>query len=257
MKVFISWSEERSKKMAEFFFEWLPQVIQAIEPWISKDIAKGARSTPEISLELEKSKIGIICLTPENLDNKWILFEAGALSKINATKVCTFLLDLTPSDITPPLSQFQHTIFSKEDVYKLVQTINQQLSLSDEKPLPDKTLNQVFERSWAEFDKRIAEIIQIRPKKVKELRAERDILIEMLELLRRIDQSRISTINQKDDNIITDELLISLQGKLNRLVNDFGVHPPEAIRSIINELNKEIPLTRSERYAISNHLRNI
>lgn len=255
MKVFISCSEERSKKMADLFFEWLPQVIQAIDTWISKDIAKGARWSPEISLELEKSNVGIICLTPENLDNPWILFEAGALSKINTTKVCTFLLDLTPSDIKQPLGQFQHTIFTKEDVFKLIQTINQQLSISGEKQLTDKTLIQVFERSWPEFEKRMTAVKQMRSEQVKDRRPDRDILEEILELLRRNEQKQIG-ITQKYADIVTADLLKRAEGKMDRLVKEFDVEPSEAIRSIVNEFDKEIPLTRGERFAIFNHLRN-
>jgi hypothetical protein len=33
--VFISWSGERSKLIAEAFYEWLPMVIQSAKPWMS------------------------------------------------------------------------------------------------------------------------------------------------------------------------------------------------------------------------------
>jgi hypothetical protein len=36
----------------------------------------------EISKELEQSKIGIIAMTEENLTSPWIMFEAGAISKV-------------------------------------------------------------------------------------------------------------------------------------------------------------------------------
>lgn len=43
MKVFISWSGETSKKVALALKAWLPNVIQALDPWMSdKDIEKGA-----------------------------------------------------------------------------------------------------------------------------------------------------------------------------------------------------------------------
>ena len=36
---------------------------------------KGKRWDREISTQLEKSQLGIICLTPENRDSPWIQFE--------------------------------------------------------------------------------------------------------------------------------------------------------------------------------------
>src|SRR5688572_19220319 len=109
MEVFLSWSGERSKAVAETLSVWLGQVIQAVDPWISSDIEKGARWNPEIAARLEQSRVGIICLTKENLDAKWILFESGALSKTKDAYVCTLLLDIDPSDVEQPLGQFQHT----------------------------------------------------------------------------------------------------------------------------------------------------
>src|SRR5437899_3787788 len=79
--VFISWSGARSRHVAETLREWLPTVLQATKPWISRDIDKGARGLSEIDRALKAMKVGIICLTPENLDARWIHYEAGALSK--------------------------------------------------------------------------------------------------------------------------------------------------------------------------------
>lgn len=42
LKVFISWSGERSKEMANALREWLPMVLQYVEPFVSdKDISAG------------------------------------------------------------------------------------------------------------------------------------------------------------------------------------------------------------------------
>ena len=97
MKVFLSWSGQRSKAVADLLAKWTPHVIQAVEPWISSAIDKGARWQSETAARLEDVKVGIVCLTPGNLSEPWILFEAGALSKTTGSSVCTFLFDLYPS----------------------------------------------------------------------------------------------------------------------------------------------------------------
>ena len=80
MKIFISWSGDQSKKIAEILRKWLPSVIQAAKPYYSPDdIAKGAKWGSEIAQELDASKIGILCPTADNITAPWIMFEAGAL----------------------------------------------------------------------------------------------------------------------------------------------------------------------------------
>jgi len=243
MKVFLSWSGDRSRKIAESFSDWLPQIIQALEPWISSNIAKGSRSTPEISSELEKSKIGIICLAPENLDSNWLLFEAGALSKMNETKVCTFLLDLSPSDIKPPLSQFQHTIFTKDDIFRLIETINQQLPSCGEKSLADKTLHQIFDRCWPDLNGTITKIAQSRLEKTRQIRSDRDLLEEILEIVRRLDQEGVKAPSFMDAPPF--DVGDIAERKYFRLVNEFDVKPSEAMKSVMNEMFKTYSLPKN------------
>ena len=81
-KIFISWSGDVSKRVAQALDKWLPEVVEGIEPWIStQDISAGVRWGSEIARQLERINFGIICLTPDNLQAPWILFEAGALAK--------------------------------------------------------------------------------------------------------------------------------------------------------------------------------
>lgn len=126
MKVFISWSGNLSLKVALVFRDWLPSVIQSIEPYVSsEDIDKGARWSTDIAKELENSTFGILCVTRENLEAPWLSFEAGALSKtMEKTFVTPFLFDIKRSEVQGPILQFQSTIFEKDDIKKMVKTLN-------------------------------------------------------------------------------------------------------------------------------------
>lgn len=185
MKVFLSWSGARSKETAETLRKWLKLVIQAVDPWISSSsIPKGARSEIVIADVLEDTKVGVICLTRENLDSNWIHFEAGALSKTSDAHVCTFLLDLKPTDIKPPLAQFQHTQFEKEEVHELVRTINKTLEKVQESPLDEKTLDTTFAHFWPELEKNLRNIVAKQANDDRPVRSEMDVLEEILSILR-------------------------------------------------------------------------
>lgn len=187
MKVFISWSGERSRLVAEALRYWLPKVIQAVQPWMSaSDIEKGTRWRTDIANELEQTSIGIICLTPENLGSTWLHFEAGALSKQQQnTYVCTLLYELEPADIREPLAQFQTTRAQKEDIRSLVDTINN--ALSDLK-LPDSEIRESFDVWWPRLEERLNDIPVLKDNPEPQ-RPDREILEEILALVREKSRS--------------------------------------------------------------------
>jgi hypothetical protein len=129
MKVFIGWSGDVSKAVATALHDWLGRVIQAVKPWMSdEDLDKGARWSTTIARELQDARVGVVCLTRDNLTNPWIHFEAGALAKVvEESFVWTYLFHVKNTDVVGPLSQFQHTTEKKEDTKKLVETINRAL----------------------------------------------------------------------------------------------------------------------------------
>lgn len=136
----------------------LTQIVQAVDPWISTGIAKGSRWGPEIANHLENAQIGIVCLTRENLNNRWVLFEAGALAKVNDGMVATFLLDVRIKDVKAPLDQFNHTTAAKEDVRRLVHTLNGRANASGERALSDSALDDLFEVLWPRLEAKLKQI---------------------------------------------------------------------------------------------------
>ncbi len=89
MDVFITWSGDTSRRIAAVLREWLPNIMQAVKPFMSEeDIRKGRRWFEEIGAKLSKTEFGILCLTHDNTRSPWIHFEAGALSKLPTSSLC-------------------------------------------------------------------------------------------------------------------------------------------------------------------------
>jgi hypothetical protein len=152
MKVFISWSGEPSRQVAEALRQWIPDVIQSVTPWMSQaDIAPGARWNREIQKELSDTRFGVICLTHPNQQAPWILFEAGALAKsIEETFVCPYLIGMEPSELLPgPLTQFQAKRANEEGTWELILGMNRALA---ENALEESRLRRLFERSWPDLN---------------------------------------------------------------------------------------------------------
>lgn len=188
MKVFISWSGNVSWKVAVIFRDWLPSVIQSLEPYVSsEDIDKGARWSTDIAKELEDSTFGILCVTKENLEAPWLSFEAGALSKtMEKTFVTPFLFDIKRSEVKGPILQFQSTIFQKDDIKKMVQTLNKACGDSG---ISEARLDKSFEVWYPTLEEELNELKNknlsaSEDVKTEEISHSSEILEEILELSR-------------------------------------------------------------------------
>jgi len=185
MKVFISWSGERSQALAQALREWLPLVLHYVDPWLSEaDVAAGDRWAQEVAKELEASNFGVICVTPENVAAPWVLFEAGALAKsMQGARVVPLLYGLEFSDISGPLAQFQAKKVEKAGLGEVVQSINHATA---EEAIPDDRAKQLFAALWPEFENRLKSIPDEAPTE-KHMRPQHEILEEMVAGVRGLD----------------------------------------------------------------------
>lgn len=221
MKLFLSWSGEKSHKVALVFRDWFPSVIQSLVPYVSsEDIDKGTRWSTDIAKELEDSSFGILCVTKENLTAPWLTFEAGALSKtMDKAFVSPFLFDIKRSEVDGPTLQFQSTIFNKEDVFKLVKTLNK---ASGEDQLNDSMLDKAFNVWWPTLEDELKKLAEIKDAIVPEKDGTSDlesseILEEILDLSR-LNQKLLRNPDSDTLGILSEinKMLKSLQSRMDR-----------------------------------------
>jgi hypothetical protein len=205
MKIFISWSGNMSKSLGEVLRKYLPTIIQGTDVFLSAhDIESGAKWAQTLSEELENTNYGILCLTPYNLDSRWLLFEAGALSKLQGSAVCGLLIgNLKLTDIEAPLSQFQNKRFTMSGLKALLIDINKKLN----KSLESETLSLLFDTFWPQIEEEYNNVISDddQSRHIKRSRTELELLEEILFRVRGIEKQE--TIKRSFRGIGLDSLL--------------------------------------------------
>jgi hypothetical protein len=217
MRIFISWSGDKSKAIAEIFRDWLPAVLQSVKPYFTpSDIEKGSRWNSDISKKLEECKMGLFILTKDNLLSPWLMFEAGAVSKsVENSKVCPILFGIENSDIKGPLTQFQASSYNKIDIKKIVKSINSELA---DNKLEDRILDEVFDTWWPKLEQKI-NAVKIEDKDTEsEIRDDRELLEEILGLVR--FTAKKSNISAKNINISQRSTKYDIE-KLEDLISNF------------------------------------
>ena len=196
MKVFISWSGERSRHMAVALKEWLPSALQHVEHWMSEeDIEAGGRWATSIGAELQNSNVGIVCVTAENLTSEWLHFEAGALSKsLEESAVIPALLDIDVQVVSGPLAQFQAKKMDLDGVMDIAKAINRH----SKNKLDESILSKAVEGLWNTLHGKLKEIPET-DKETKRRRNQTEVLEDLVTNVRGVGQQ----VDQLEDMMIT------------------------------------------------------
>jgi len=191
MKVFVSWSGDRSKVVAESLSKWLPDVFQDLTIWMSAhNIDAGQRWGRVLDEQLASTSFGILCLTPENISSPWLLFEAGALSKVIAeAKVVPYLFQVSTTDVPYPLAQFQGVEATSGGTINLLQSINSSL----ERSLPADRLERLFQKWWPDLESELKSVAADPKRTLPQQRSERALLEEVLQTVRNLSRVSPST----------------------------------------------------------------
>jgi hypothetical protein len=115
-------------------------------------------------------------MTEENLTSPWIMFEAGAISKVvEEGLVCPIVFGIRKTDLKGPLASFQAIEFNEDEVRQLLTTINK--AAKEEAALSERSLDEQFDKWWLDLKERIEAILSTQPPSEPK-RSERDLLEE-------------------------------------------------------------------------------
>ncbi|GAB4088788.1 toll/interleukin-1 receptor domain-containing protein [Hydrogenophaga soli] len=232
MKIFISWSGEKSRLIGEAFRNWLPEVIQSVRPYFTPDdVTKGQRWAAEIAENLHNSQFGLFCLTDDNLTAPWLLFEAGAVSKDSRNgKVCPLLFGVDSAQLAGPLLQFQATPYSRDEVFKFMKAVNAETV----SPLDEVKLKRAFDRCWDELDEKIQSVLSSQsPDLTPVPRSLEDMVEETLSIVRSISFHSSSSIDEESVN----HWLVFLQNAIDYGNNTLKITDKSEQVVVLDQLN--------------------
>lgn len=190
MDIFISWAGGASEKLGKALHQFIKDVL-TVEPFNSQISLGSGQERLQRTLEnLNKSNVGIICLTPENLSSEWVLFEAGAIYKNypqseSDNRVCTYLYGLEKTSLEPPLGLFDATEATKEETLELLKDINEMPN----GPGRDN-LEKHFDMYWEEFKDRLDDITLGNGEVQEAERSTQDMVKEILEKVRDLERNQ-------------------------------------------------------------------
>lgn len=167
-KIFISWSGENSKQIAKELKNTLENDIFAntgLECFVSDvDISSGDDWWNKIKKELKTCKLGIVCITKENLKAPWIFFESGAMVARDL-KVIPLLINCGFNSLngTPISSKHMVDFYSKDKFFQMIGNINKELSLMS---VSKENLDIISENGYSKLVTKLSPIL----KKLKALR---------------------------------------------------------------------------------------
>jgi len=150
-QAFISWSGPQARVKARALRKLLEDVLPEAKVFMSdEDISAGALWLTSISGSLDESVAGVILVTPENVKNPWVHYEAGALAtRVQTRMVIPLLSGLSPSDLaSTPLSVFQALAISKESVLEVCISFASALGITRSR----EAIVRAFDKWWTDYE---------------------------------------------------------------------------------------------------------
>lgn len=150
-KIFISWSGPHSKEFAKGIKKLLEESVfenKELTCFVSDlDIASGSDWWLKIKKELRSCKLGILCITKENLRAPWIYFEAGAMIAREIPSIPLLVsCDIKALSSTPLNGKQAVDFYDIKKFLKMLVDINNAMEF-------DLTENQVKELGKAAYTK--------------------------------------------------------------------------------------------------------
>lgn len=146
-QLFISWSGPLGKTVADLIYDWINRLYKnaATNVFVSTRIEPGRQGFNEIMNALDECEKGFFIITRERMNSPWLHFEAGAISKANATNwIIPIYVDINREALNnDPLTEFQSDYsFCYNDLDKLISYVGDTLGWKPHDPYSKNSIQK-------------------------------------------------------------------------------------------------------------------
>lgn len=145
-KIFISWSGDLTKEIANNFFNLLNNVFSNMcsRIFFSRNIEYGKYWYDRINNNLEKASYGVVFLSKNNLNSPWLNYELGGLSVGNTENLTFFRVNQNVDTSHSPVNARQECPFTNRDINTLLQNIKNKMNLQYKDDIDAKKLDSLI-----------------------------------------------------------------------------------------------------------------
>jgi predicted nucleotide-binding protein len=146
VEVFIGWSGEKGRRVANVLRDSLPGVVQAIEPSLGPAEAElGTDWRLYLKEALNAANAGIICVTMSGQDSLGLQFEANELVRsVGSGNVILLLVDLRPDELHPSLASLEYIQMDTAGIRRMFDRLARLANPDRASEIPERRLEEVM-----------------------------------------------------------------------------------------------------------------
>lgn len=168
MKVFLSWSGGTAEKVASSLHRWFDRVLaDVVETYFSPETPAGVVWTEELRTAIRESAFAVLVITPDNRERPWLMWEAGALSNLQAEiRIVPFLFHLEVEELPRQLQDRQSIVYKGDpdrDRAAILKLVDSLLETAGVEPSLRK---RVKDHADARFRDLVDDLQDIRPPEI-------------------------------------------------------------------------------------------
>lgn len=135
--------------MAEALNDWLPRLHREWRAWVSSRQKRGTDWRAALFEHITDADSGVLCLTCDSIQSRWLAFEAGMLSRRANAPLAIYGLDIEADELSgTPLACMPLCSATEAGTRQLIRTLNATLP----RPAAEDHLEALVTEAWPRLE---------------------------------------------------------------------------------------------------------